>query len=241
MENLNHIIERWAAGLGMPLEAVVRLILAAAAGGLIGLEREMRGRQAGFRTNLLVCLGSALVMIVSISFATYSWKTHPNINLNIDPARIAYGVMTGIGFIGAGTIIQTRGSIRGLTTAAAMWCVAALGLAAGFGLYFLCILSTLLILIALWILDYFEDMLPKFRHRIVTVRRKWYPGCISDTIERFKSAKFRVVDVSFERTDDLLDADISLVIAFMNKKQYYTFEKQLEGDTDCQLLSAREM
>lgn len=225
----------------MPLEAVVRLILAAAAGGLIGLEREMRGRQAGFRTNLLVCLGSALVMIVSISFATYSWKTHPNINLNIDPARIAYGVMTGIGFIGAGTIIQTRGSIRGLTTAAAMWCVAALGLAAGFGLYFLCILSTLLILIALWILDYFEDMLPKFRHRIVTVRRKWYPGCISDTIERFKSEKFRVVDVSFERTDDLLDADISLVIAFMNKKQYYTFEKQLEGDTDCQLLSAREM
>jgi hypothetical protein len=81
---------------------------------------------------MLVCVGCALVMLVSVAFAERTWPPHEgNFNINVDPARIAYGVMAGIGFLGAGTIIKHEVSVRGLTTAAAMWCVAAIGLAAG--------------------------------------------------------------------------------------------------------------
>src|SRR5688572_425765 len=116
-EQMDDQIRLWALSLGWPLEAALRLICAVVAGGLVGLEREVRGRQAGFRTNVLVCLGSALVMIVSIHFAYVPWPQHAGVNINIDPARIAYGIMTGIGFLGAGTIVHSKGSVRGLTTA----------------------------------------------------------------------------------------------------------------------------
>src|SRR2546429_628361 len=106
--NFESHFQQWASSLGHPLEALLRLMLAAIFGGLIGLEREVRGRQAGFRTNLLVCVGSALVMLVSISFPERRWNHDPDINLNIDPARIAYRILTGIGFLGARTILQHR-------------------------------------------------------------------------------------------------------------------------------------
>src|SRR5215213_6992088 len=113
-------LSAWAQSLGWPWEGFARLILAGIAGGLIGLEREFRGRQAGFRTNILVCLGSAMAMIVSTEFARKIWPHQSNVNINIDPARIAYGVMTGVGFLGAGTILHNKGTVRGLTTAAAL-------------------------------------------------------------------------------------------------------------------------
>src|SRR5205809_3811065 len=157
--------DQWAASLGFTGEALLRLLLSAIAGGLVGLEREMRGRQAGFRTNLLVCLGSALVMIVSIQFASANWTHEPSVNVNVDPARIAYGVMSGIGFLGAGAIIKSGTNVRGLTTAAGLWCVAALGLSAGFGLYIITFIATGLVLLALWLLDYVESVLPRMRYR----------------------------------------------------------------------------
>ena len=234
-------VTRWASSLGWPWEGVVRLLLAAIAGGLIGLEREFRGRQAGFRTNILVCLGSAMAMIVSTEFARRAWPHAGNVNINIDPARIAYGVMTGVGFLGAGTILHNKGTVRGLTTAAAMWCVAAIGLAAGVGMYLMTILAAILVVVALWLLDYVEDLLPKVRYRTVTIRRKWQVGLISQTIERFEAANLKVVDASFERTDDMSHADINLKIAFMNKQEYYSFERKLEGDTDYQFMATREL
>ncbi len=231
----------WASSLGWPWEGFVRLMLAAIAGGLIGLEREFRGRQAGFRTNILVCLGSALAMIVSTEFARKAWPHTGNVNINIDPARIAYGVMTGVGFLGAGTILHAKGQVRGLTTAAALWCVAAIGLAAGLGMYLMTMIAAIIVVIALWLLDYLEDILPKVRYRTVTIRRKWQVGLIADTILRFEAAHLKVVDASFERSDDLIHAEINLKIAFMNKRQYYSFERQLEGDNDYQLLATREL
>jgi uncharacterized membrane protein YhiD involved in acid resistance len=150
--------------------------------------------------------------------------------------------MTGIGFLGAGTIVQSKGNIRGLTTAAALWCVAAVGLSAGMGMYLLTLLATLLIVAALWILDYFEDLLPKLRYRSVIIRRKWEVGCIAETVERFKENKLEVVDASFERCeDDLGHVDINLRIAFVNKDQYYSFERKLEGDPKYQLMATREL
>src|SRR2546423_469828 len=187
METLNAHIQTWAASLGPTLEAILRLVLAGIAGGLIGLEREIRGRQAGFRTNTLVCLGSCLVMIVSAQFALHAWPTHPpgsGININVDPARIAYGVMTGIGFLGAGTIIKHRVGVLGLTTAAGMWCVAAIGLAIGFGMYVVGAFATAIVLLVLWLMEYLQHAIPKTHYRTVTVRRKWSPGCVAETIRR---------------------------------------------------------
>jgi putative Mg2+ transporter-C (MgtC) family protein len=130
----------------------IRLVVAAALAGLVGLEREHRGRSAGFRTQMLVGLGSALAMIVGLHFARLYGQGQDGTLLRIDPTRVAYGVMTGIGFLGAGTIIAQGASIRGLTTAASLWCTAAVGLAAGLGLYELAVVATAMVLLILYVL-----------------------------------------------------------------------------------------
>jgi putative Mg2+ transporter-C (MgtC) family protein len=229
----------WAAALGWPGESLLRLALAAVAGGLIGLEREMRGRQAGFRTNLLVCMGSALVMLVSIEFARYPWKPG-TFNINVDPARIAYSVMTGVGFLGAGTIIKHGASVRGLTTGAAMWCVAAVGLSAGFGMYLVTILATILIVAALWLLQLIEQRLPKKHYRNLVIRRPWRTGCVDETIARFRAAAIDVVDVNFQRHGDLSAVEISLHVGFSDGAGFRKFERELEQDTECQLVASRD-
>ena len=236
------IIREWGAQFSWPAEYAARLLMAVIAGGLVGMERELRGRQAGFRTNILVCVGSALTMIVSISFASRDWPHDDSrFDLNVDPARIAYGVMTGIGFLGAGTIVKSGVSVRGLTTAAAMWCVAAVGLAAGFGMYTLTAIATVLIVAALWILDYLESMFPKWRYRTVVVRRKWKPGVIPETIDRFKAARLRVIDASMQRSDeDLAHTLINVRIAFVRAQKYYDLERQLEADPDYDILATKE-
>src|SRR4051812_20648734 len=115
IQHMDVRIDQWAAAVGWPTEAVLRLLLAAVIGGLVGIEREIHGREAGFRTNMLVALGSALTMLVSIEFARHHWQpqtSNQGVNINLDPARIAYGVMTGIGFHGAGAIVKAGPSIR---------------------------------------------------------------------------------------------------------------------------------
>jgi putative Mg2+ transporter-C (MgtC) family protein len=242
IDPFDSIIRNWGAQYSWPAEYAVRLMCAMVAGGLVGLERELRGRQAGFRTNILVCVGSALVMIVSISFVSRDWPPHnPDVTVRIDPARIAYGIMTGIGFLGAGTIVKSGVAVRGLTTAAAMWCVAAVGMAAGFGMYTLTAVATVMIVTALWVLDYFESMIPKWRYRTVVVRRKWKPLVIPETIERFKKSGLRVIDASMERSyEDLAHTTISVRCAFVRAQKYYNLERQLEADPDYDILATRE-
>jgi len=230
----------WATNLGWPVEGILRILTAAVAGGLVGLERELRGRQAGFRTYMLVCLGSAVVMVVSTRFASFQFQPPVGTNINVDPARIAYGVMTGIGFLGAGVIVHGKGSVRGLTTAAGIWCIAGVGLAIGFGLYLFGMMAAVLMLIALWLLDYVEEALPKVRYRTITLRTDWRPNCISDCVLRFKRAGFKIIDVRFDRSDDLKHVDVHMQICFLNIHQYITFERELEGDTVYQLMATRE-
>jgi putative Mg2+ transporter-C (MgtC) family protein len=240
IDTLDSAIRAWGEQQNWPAEHVLRLLLACVVGGLVGLERELRGRQAGFRTNLLVCVGSALVMIVSVSFAQRQWPHQPNVNLNIDPARIAYGIMTGIGFLGAGTIIKHESSVRGLTTAAAMWCVAAVGMAAGFGMYSITIIATTLILVALWFLELIADGLPRTYHRVIVVRRLWTSSAIEQTVERIKSMGIRVNGVTFQRTGDLVYADISVRIAIKDRQLYYALQKKIDEDGQYQLLATRD-
>ncbi len=134
------------------LEIVLRMLLAVILGGLVGFERESHNRPAGFRTHILVCTGSALVMMVS----SYGFVDKIVVGFEADPGRIAAGVVTGIGFLGAGTIMQQRGSIRGLTTAASIWVVSGIGLAVGVGFYFGAILTTLVVLTSLFLLGRIE-------------------------------------------------------------------------------------
>ena len=242
MNGLDQIITDFMHRLGWPLEAFADLLMAALAGGLVGLEREVRGRQAGFRTNLLVAVGSCLVMIVSNRLALQAWPTprNPGVEVSVDPGRIAYGVMTGIGFLGAGVIIHHRGNVRGLTTAAAIWCVAALGLASGLGLYLLVACTTLLLLVALWVLDRFERALPKMRYRDLVVRRPWVEGCLEDTIRRIEKAGAHVSSLSFKRTDDLRMVDIGARISFTNTRLPYELPRLLEQDQTLEILALGE-
>ena len=130
----------------MDQEFILRLFVAAMLGGAIGLERELRAKVAGFRTHFLVALGSCLFMIISqFGFATILQSE----NVSLDPSRIASQVVTGIGFIGAGTIILQKHVVKGLTTAAGLWVASAIGLTSGCGLYVLAVASTVLALLCL--------------------------------------------------------------------------------------------
>ncbi len=119
------------------IDITIRLVAAMFLGGLIGFERERVGKEAGIRTYSLVCLGSALVMVVSVEIHRIFQGT-----ADVDPSRIAAQVVTGIGFIGAGAIIRSAEKIRGLTTAAGIWTAAGIGLACGVGLYVPAIVAT---------------------------------------------------------------------------------------------------
>jgi putative Mg2+ transporter-C (MgtC) family protein len=133
--------------LEMQLDLALRLTVGLILGAIIGFERELHRQPAGFRTHSLVSLGAALFTVVSaFGFSGDS----------VDPTRIAAQIVSGIGFIGAGTILQYRGHIRGLTTAASLWSVAAIGTAAGAGLYVVATVGTILILVILSILDRVE-------------------------------------------------------------------------------------
>jgi putative Mg2+ transporter-C (MgtC) family protein len=133
-------------------EIVFKLVLACILGGMIGLERESLNRPAGLRTYTLVCVGSALAMIVSIDIYMQYYQT-----VNADPGRIAAQVVSGIGFLGAGTIMREGASVRGLTTAAGLWVVACIGLSVGAGLYIPALVTTVLILFVLIYFIKFEE------------------------------------------------------------------------------------
>ena len=125
---------------------LAKLLLALLAGGLIGAEREFRDKAAGFRTLVLICTGAALFTMLS-----------PRFSLTGDPARVAAGVVTGIGFLGAGVILRDRGRVMGLTTAAIIWITAAIGMAIGGGQVGLGLAVLALVLVVLWIFPYFEQ------------------------------------------------------------------------------------
>lgn len=146
------LFESWdqLAAIGPPF--LIRLGAAVLCGAIIGLERELKSKPAGFRTNILICLGSAMYMAVGLLLVFED-------KVPSDPARIAAQVVTGIGFLGAGCIIQQRGRITGLTTAASIWVVAAIGIVAGAGFPILAFLATILVVITLALLGKVEERL----------------------------------------------------------------------------------
>jgi len=129
-------------------QIVLRLLIGAVLGGMVGFERERHNRRiAGFRTHILVCVGSTLIMLTSMYIFDLYGTRAP-----VDPARIAAGVITGIGFLGAGTIIRSSVSVTGLTTAASLWTVSGIGLAVGCGFYTAAYAATIIVMAALYLL-----------------------------------------------------------------------------------------
>jgi len=155
---------------------VTRLVLSVILGGLIGMERENKNRPAGFRTHILVCVGAALVMITS-EFISEKYRGITA----VDPTRLGAQVISGIGFLGAGTIIRQGASVKGLTTAASLWAVACVGLAAGCGFYWGALGGAVIIYITLILLSKFEILFErKSAYLNICVEMKNKPGKIGE-------------------------------------------------------------
>ncbi|HEV7803443.1 MAG TPA: MgtC/SapB family protein [Burkholderiales bacterium] len=140
------------------LDIVSHLLVALAAGALIGFERSYQGRPAGFRTHTLVCMASAVLMLLAVYQST--WFIASAEIVRVDPTRMAQGIMTGIGFLGAGVIVKEGASVRGLTTAASIWITAAIGILAGVGFYYPVVLATALTLGTLSMFRWIEARMP---------------------------------------------------------------------------------
>jgi putative Mg2+ transporter-C (MgtC) family protein len=176
-----------------------RLLLASALGGLIGLEREVHGRPAGFRTHLLVTLGACLMMIVSEYFYIRYGDLSSNGAVRLDPARVAAQIVTGIGFLGAGAIIKESHAVRGLTTAACLWVAAGIGMAVGIGFYVPALIATMVALSSLLFLKRFENLLKKDRYRTLVVNCADLEG-IREKLERLLFEwNLQVVDFGVEK------------------------------------------
>src|SRR5438093_6809954 len=194
-------------------EALLRLALAAALGAAVGLERELREREAGLRTHLLVSLGSALFTIVG-AYGFHAFLDSGASVVRADPTRIAAQIVTGIGFLGAGAIIRQGLSVRGLTTAATLWVVAAVGLAAGAGYYSAAVITTALVLIALYPLRIIAyRILHRFRPEdgrlLIELPAGQSPGEVIDELER-AGARIDSIDVSQEGERRRLEFDVVL-------------------------------
>ncbi len=180
-------------------EILFRLFLAAVLGAVVGLEREVHGRPAGIRTYLLLCMGSALIMVVSeLLFFKYEAKGLEGI-LRADPARIAAQAITGIGFLGAGVILRYKDSIRGLTTAAAIWVACAVGLAIGAGFYLFGAAVTGLTLVSLVGLKVFERRLKKDWYKEMTVVARDEAGQLNRIQEVITRHEFEIVNFGLKK------------------------------------------
>lgn len=189
-----------------------KLLIATVLGGLIGWERERRGRPAGLRTHLLVCLGVTLIMLVSEHiFVQYQVYKQDSI-LRIDPARIAAQVVTGIGFLGAGTIMTFKGSVRGLTTAASLWVVAGIGLAIGSGFIIPAIFTTFIAVMTLILLPKVESEIKKDKYitmKMLIAGQEHFLDNIRSVLERYslklQTCKF---ERDFQKNEIMYDINV---------------------------------
>jgi len=214
----------------MTTEFILRLFVAALLGGAIGLEREYRAKEAGFRTHFLVALGSALFMIISqYGFGTVLSELG---KASFDPSRIASQVVTGIGFIGAGTIIFQKHVVRGLTTAAGLWVTSAIGLTCGAGMYMLASTATILVLICLEAMNF---MIHKFGTKIIGVT---FSSPSKDNIQQILSTlKEKGVDIDLYEMQEKRTSGGDIYVVTMEAKvkrnqyqaQILNFMEHFEG------------
>jgi putative Mg2+ transporter-C (MgtC) family protein len=198
-------------------EIVIRLLLGAAIGGVIGFEREVHGRAAGFRTQLIVCVASVLIMIVSENY--YLYMHNVDASLRIDPARISAGALIGIGFLGSGVIIKSGYAVRGLTTAASIWIVSAIGLAIGGGLYFEGLFTAAITIVALMILRIVEKKIKTMRYRKIVISTPSANNSEEAIQSVFTKHKIRIHSTNYEKNHINDEIVYSFTVSTMDKKK----------------------
>lgn len=195
------------------MEFLWRLLAATAMGAAIGIEREYHAKEAGIRTHLLVALGSCLFMILSAyGFDTFLGKDHTS----FDPSRIASQVVTGIGFIGAGTIILQKQMVRGLTTAAGLWVTAAIGLACGVGMYVIAVVATALVLISLGIINIYLPYFAQKERRITFLVEDY--NVLTDVLDNLRQEKVTILNYEMHKDADENDGMMLVSIEIRMKK-----------------------
>jgi putative Mg2+ transporter-C (MgtC) family protein len=204
-------------------EILIRLLLGAFIGGTIGFERQIHGRPAGFRTHILVCIAAVLIMLVS-EYYQFRNSIDPSY-VRIDPGRIAAGALAGVGFIGAGVVLKTGVSIQGLTTAACIWVVSAIGLAIGSGLYLAGAVAFLITIFTLSILRIAERKMPKLMHRFldITADMNADEAQIKAIIEKYG---LTVENIDYEHCTDIGQTKFYFTVSFY----HYRSLKKLADD-----------
>lgn len=209
--------------MGLYGEVVLKLVLALLLGGLIGYQREHKNRPAGLRTHMLVCIGSALVQITSLNY----YAKH---GMGTDPMRMGAQVISGIGFLGAGTIIKEGANIKGLTTAAGVWAVACIGLTVGTGLYIEAIISSVLLFFALEGFKKLEISSHRGR-KVLSIRVELIKssGVLEKVSSLLKESGVEILGIDI--ADDDIQREISLYLKMNEEKiSEKTMDKLLDID-----------
>jgi putative Mg2+ transporter-C (MgtC) family protein len=206
---------------------MMRLLVAMVLGGLVGMERQTRGRAAGLRTNILVCLGSAAI-IVAFQKLSLELNVGSESAIRMDPARVAAGVITGIGFLGAGTIVKSNDFVRGLTTAASIWVVSAIGVTVGLGEYVISVALTLLVLLTLYVLH----RLPVKGDHYFSLRLRWTGdlGLLSEVTAQLLEERAHIKNRSVVRHPNTGQCSATLGLRIRNKDRDTAIFDRLQGD-----------
>jgi putative Mg2+ transporter-C (MgtC) family protein len=212
------------------LEMAFRMAAALVAGGLIGLERSHRGRPAGFRTHALVCLSSTLLMLVT-AYESHWFPRDSAARVILDPTRMAQGIMTGIGFLGAGAIIKDGLSVRGLTTAASIWITAAIGILAGVGFYFAALVGTVLTLGTLSTFRWIEARLPTETYSLFMVRFAREAAMAEPALRSLVQAHgFSLYNLSYRLHGDAGQLEYRMVLRTMDAGNARSLAEKLKAD-----------
>ena len=211
------------------LEILARLTAALLCGALIGYERSFHGRPAGFRTHALVCTASSLLMLVTVYEA--HWMGRASGLVQIDPTRMAQGIMTGIGFVGAGAIIKEGFTVRGLTTAASIWITAALGILTGVGFYFAAFIGTALALGTLSAFRWIEARMPTETYAIFMVRYARENAITEPALRGLVQAHgFSLHNLSYRLHSDAGQMEYRMVLRTMDAGNARTLAEKLKAD-----------
>lgn len=210
-----------------PLEMIFRVIVGAALGGAIGFERDKHGRQAGLRTHLIVGLASSTFMVVSAHF--YFFQNYTGIGgISVDPSRIASSVVTGIGFLAGGAILKTGLTVQGLTTAAGLWLVAAIGLCTGSGMYSLALTVTIIGLLAMTLLRLLVRKDDRKRPREVSLLLSDSPKAVPSLLGALEGAGVSVSDFNFEKPPSSSQIKLEFLVKYPTEMGLQEFIALLE-------------
>jgi putative Mg2+ transporter-C (MgtC) family protein len=192
---------------------ILRLALATMLGAIIGFEREYHAKEAGIRTHLLVALGACLFMILSVyGFDFMLDRDH----VSFDPSRIASQVVTGIGFIGAGTIILQKQMVRGLTTAAGLWVTAAIGLACGNGMYVIAVVTTAIVLISLGLINVYLPYISQKERRITFLAEDY--AVMAEILNQLRQEKITVLNYEMHKSAEENDGKMLVTLEIRMKR-----------------------